>query len=153
MAASLEIWSKPLKTYKYSQLSIGNSFRSTLTLSDAKVYSINLKMSVFILLRSDFVMNSVNFQDITRNIDSTARVFRVESSSTAAISNSKFSNINFSVISVTDSSIQLYDSEMKNITASQNIIECYTSTGIIFRNFTMSDSQSTARPSMINFRS
>lgn len=98
-------------------------------------------------------MNSVNIQDITRNIDSTARVFRVESSSTAAISNSTFTDINFSVISVTDSTIQLYDSEMKNISASQNIIECYTSSGIIFRNLTMRDSQTRDRPSMISFRS
>ena len=133
-------------------MSIGTAFRATLLIENCKISNMQLRMSAFILMQSQFTMKNVTLDSITKELTSVARVLRIEAQSTVTVIDSTFTNINFSIIGVTDSTLQLYSTLMRNITAPRNIIECYTSTGIIFNNFTMVDSQSTQRPSMIDFR-
>lgn len=94
-----------------------------MNISDVSVYNMNLKISMFVYLRSEVVLENVLFKDITQNLDSVARVIRIESNSACLIKNVTFENINFSLIGLTDSSMQLYDTLVTNITAPRNVFE------------------------------
>jgi len=133
-------------------MSIGNSFRGIMRLSDSTIDNINIQSNMFTMMRSDLILNNVQVSNITRDSDSTARFFRIESTSDVTIENSTFEDINFSLITLTDSILKVHDSEMNNITASQYIIECYSSQGVVIRNLSIYDSQTDDRPSIINFR-
>ena len=133
-------------------MSIGYGFRGSFIIRDARIEGLNIRSSALDLMRTDLTLDSVTFKDISRDIDSTARLLRIESNSEVQISNSIFQDINFSIVSVTDSVMRINDTYISNITASQYVIECYTSTGIIFQNLTIFDSQSDDKLGMTNFR-
>jgi hypothetical protein len=121
-------------------------------MSNSTIENMNIFSSLFILFRADFSLQNVQTKNITRDSSSTGRLFRIESNSNAVIQDSSFEDINFSLISVTDSTFEMHNSYIENITASQYIIECYKSTGIVMDNLTIFDSQTDDRPGIMNFR-
>jgi hypothetical protein len=92
-------------------------------MADSTIENLNIFSSLFILFRSDFTLNNVKIANFTLETGATGRLFRIESSSVAPIQNSNFEDINFPVLTLTQSSIQLRDSYIENVTASRYIIE------------------------------
>lgn len=135
-----------------SQISIASFFRGYLGITDCVIDEMILKDSLFQAYSSEFALESISVTGISRNINSTARLFTVESSSTVNVSNVDVRHVGFSILSVTDSSFQIYDSYIENITASQFVIECYSSDNLIFQNLTIHDSETVDRIGMMNFR-
>ena len=104
-------------------MSIGLAFMGVMSLTNGKIENMNIQSDVFVLLSTTFIMDNVEILDITRDTTSVARIFRVEADSTVNITNSKLSDINFSLASFTDSVLQIYNTTAINITASQYVIE------------------------------
>jgi hypothetical protein len=133
-------------------MSIGSAFRGTFTVSDSTIEDLNIFSSLFLLFRSDFTLDNVNISNITLETGATGRLFRIEASSVATIQNSTFEDVNFQVMTLTQSLLQIRDSYIRNVTASRYIIELDSSDNIIFDNLTIYDSRTNDRNGMINFR-
>ena len=123
-----------------------------MSLTNVKIENLNIQSDVFVLLSATFIMDSVEMLDITRDIASVVRIFRVEDESVVNITNSKFFNINSSLASFINSVLQVDNTTAINITAAQYVIEWYSSSGIVLQNFTIIDSKSTEREAMIHFK-
>lgn len=104
-------------------MSIVSGYRGIIAVDNTTIEQINIKSSLFSLMRSDVTFNLVSLRDITRDTDSSARILSIESESNVSITNSEFYDISFSLISATDSSLKISDTYIQNITAVQYIIE------------------------------
>ena len=104
-------------------MSIGYGFRGSFFIQNTTIEKLNLRTSALDLMNTYLTLDSVKFEHITRDIDSTAKLLRIESNSEVQISNSIFQDINFSIVSVTDSVMRINDTYISNITASQYVIE------------------------------
>ena len=94
-----------------------------MSLTNVKIENLNIQSDVFVLLSATFIMDSVEMLDITRDIASVVRIFRVEDESVVNITNSKFFNINSSLASFINSVLQVDNTTAINITAAQYVIE------------------------------
>lgn len=92
-------------------------------MANSTVENMNIFNSLFALFRSDFKIDNVKISNITLETGATGRILRAETNSVGTIQNSSFEDINFSIMTVTQSSIQILDSYMNNITASRYIVE------------------------------
>ena len=92
-------------------------------------------------------MDGFNVANLTKDSSAVAaRFIRIEETSVGTIQNWKFENLAFSLMSVTNSQLQLVNWYLSNITSKRNTIEFLTSTGIVFRNVTTYNLYSTLKP-------
>jgi hypothetical protein len=94
-------------------------------ISDVSIHQVELKSSAFTILQSDFVMNSVSISNITEMSQGISRFLIIESSSTAVIQNAVFQNATVPFMNIADSSVEIHNTVLTNITTNQNIIEGY----------------------------
>lgn len=104
-------------------MSIASGYRGTVTVSNATIQQLNIRSSLFTLMRSDLTIDLLSVRDLSRDIDALARFLSIESDSSATITNSEFYDISFSLISVTDSTVSISDTYIQNVTALQYLIE------------------------------
>lgn len=134
------------------KLSIALIFRSTLIMQNSTVKNLNLISSAFDVLNSNLEMESVQFENITKQRLYSATTLNIASDSVVSLSNLTFKNIEIGLSYVSSSQMHLHNSIFKNVTTEDYFLECYSSYGLVFENITIEDSQTVERDGMLYFR-
>ena len=127
-------------------------FQSTAVVDNSSIYDCNMFDTIFLAMDSTLNISNVHFKDLTKDINGVPRTIRLAFNSFAMVSNITFENIEFPLLTVIDSVMEVYDSYMNNITSPDLVYECITSKDIVLNNITMVNSKSVNLPELISFK-
>ena len=121
-------------------------------MSQVSIYSMNFKSDGMWIVGTNFIMDGFNVTNLTKDAnDLTATFMRIEESSVGTIQNSRFENIAFVLMSVTNSQLQLVNWYLSNITSRRNNLSFLTSTEIVLKNITTYNLYSKLKPEVLGF--
>ena len=121
-------------------------------MSQVSIYSMNFKSDGMWIVGTNFIMDGFNVTNLTKDSnDLTATFMRIEESSVGTIQNSRFENIAFVLMSVTNSQLQLVNWYLSNITSRRNNLSFLTSTEIVLKNITTYNLYSKLKPEVLGF--
>ena len=121
-------------------------------MSQVSIYSMNFKSDGMWIVGTNFIMDGFNVANLTKDAnDLTAWFMRIEESSVGIIQNSRFENIAFVLMSVTNSQLQLVNWYLSNITSRRNNLSFLTSTEIVLKNITTYNLYSKLKPEVLGF--
>ena len=103
-------------------------------------------------IETNFTLQSSTLNNIRRDTNSHAKIFVAESGSLAIFQNIYIEDMAPEIIAITNSTLRLYDTYIKNVTSDGHVIEGYSSHNIIIDNLTTHDLETKKYISIIEFR-
>ena len=129
------------------------SFGSTLTLNNITMEKIEIATSLILIINTQFFTDNWIIHNITTDIDQASKIIEIHTDSNAIINNVRIEDIRLGVVSLTDSTLEIYNSYIGDVTAIDSIFDVYTSKDMVFDNLTTFNCVTDNRRATIAFRS